>query len=74
MQDNIMRSEQEIKDRLHELDRQYLPKEMGGLTPYGEAKALLWALGYDDPTPSSGVGVPDRIDVSEYLNKKPDGG
>ena len=42
-----MKSEQEIRERLVELDGEYIPNERGGKFPVGKAVALKWAL--DDP-------------------------
>jgi DNA-directed RNA polymerase subunit RPC12/RpoP len=42
-----MKSEKEVRDKLAELDGEYIPEERGGKRAVGEAKALKWILDDD---------------------------
>lgn len=67
-----MRPETEIVDRLAELHGINCPAEMGGQMPLAEAKALLWALGHDDPSVRWEPRVNSaHVDVSEYIDVEP---
>lgn len=63
---------EEIEERLRELHGTATPHEAGGLSPYAEAQALLWVMGYDDSEPAwyyggDEFGWPSRVDVSDYI-------
>lgn len=64
------RSVEEIEDRLRELHGKRMEMEMGGQMVWAEAKALLWVLGYDNPTPQEGkiFERDDYVDVSDYID------
>ncbi len=42
-----MKTQNEIRDRLWELDGSYIPREAGGRTPLAEIKSLLWVIDED---------------------------
>lgn len=61
-----MQLKDDIHERLEELDGSHIPpREAGGRTKYGEAKALLWVLEIDHGSIMSG----QSLDLSEYIEE-----
>lgn len=60
-----MQLKDDILDRLEELDGNYIPREAGGRTDYGEARGLLWVLEIEHGSIMDG----DCLDLSEFIEQ-----